>query len=166
MWQIARIINDCREYKPGRQGEDDLMIDLVKKVLGGSVTGRAICILGLSSKPDSDDVTDSPALAVAKALYDLAARVTAYDPVAIDKAGIECPGLICTGSATEAICNAEAALLLTEWPEFRDAGPEIRGKAVISRDIWDGRNALDSCLWRTAGWNVYALGQPNFVSAS
>jgi UDPglucose 6-dehydrogenase len=142
------------------------MIELVQKILGGSLVGRAISILGVSFKPDSDDIRNSPALAVAEAACDQGARVTVYDPVAMEKAREVCPRLGCAASLLEAVHDAEVILLLTEWPEFRTADPEILAKEVGARNIVDGRNALDSRLWRAAGWNYYALGRPNLGAVS
>lgn len=142
------------------------MIDLVKKVLGGSVTGQAISILGLSFKADSDDIRDSPALAPAKAVHKLGANVTVYDPVAMLKVRKECPGLVYAGSVIGAAHKSDVILLLTEWLEFGEAGPEILGKAVALRNMVDGRNAPDSRPWRSADWDFYALGRPSLTSVS
>jgi UDPglucose 6-dehydrogenase len=60
------------------------------------------------------------------------------------------------GAATD----ADVLLVLTEWPEFRQADPEVIGKAVAQRLIADGRHALDPAPWRAAGWTYRALGRP------
>ena len=136
------------------------IVDLTVRLAGGSVAGRRIGVLGAAFKPGSDDVRDSPALAVAKAISDLGALVTIYDPVANDKARRIYPELEYAASAPGAAADAHALLLLTEWPEFRDADPEVLGKSVAQRNIIDGRNTLDSQLWRCAGWTYRALGRP------
>lgn len=136
------------------------MVDLALELAGGEVAGRAVGVLGASFKPDSDDVRDSPALAVAGLLSSLGAIVTVYDPVATSKAQQVHPELRYAASAMGAARDADVLLLLTEWPEFRDADPEILGKAVAKRNIVDGRHALDAALWRHAGWNYRALGRP------
>ncbi len=137
------------------------MIGLAQDLAGGSLAGRAIGVLGVSFKPDSDDVRDSPALAVAKAVHDLGALVTVYDPAAMGKAREVCPELEYAASAVGAAADADVLLLLTEWPEFRDADPRVLGKAAARRNIADGRNVLDPDLWRAAGWRYRALGRPN-----
>ena len=136
------------------------MIGLARDLAGGSLTGRAIGVLGVSFKPDSDDVRDSPALAVAKAIHDLGATVTVYDPAAMGKAREICPELQYAASAVGAAAEADVLLLLTEWREFCDADPRVLGKAAARRNIADGRNVLDPDLWRAAGWCYRALGQP------
>jgi len=139
----------------------DRIVNLVQELADGSITGRAVGVLGAAFKADSDDVRDSPSLAVAKTVHDLGARVTVYDPEATNKARQLYPELEYADSAMDAACDADVLLLLTEWPEFRDADPEILGKTVARRNIVDGRNVLDPDLWRSAGWNFRALGRPS-----
>jgi UDPglucose 6-dehydrogenase len=115
-------------------------------------------VLGLAFKPDSDDIRDSPALDVATTLHELGAQVTAYDPAAMAKAWQVHPELGYAGSVLGAAADADILLLLTEWSEFREADPELIGKAVAQRVIVDGRHALDPAQWRAAGWTYRALG--------
>jgi UDPglucose 6-dehydrogenase len=136
------------------------MVDLAKELVGGSLYGRTIGVLGVAFKPDSDDIRDSPALDVAATIHGLGASVTAYDPVALAHARRTHPELSYAYSALDAVADADATLLLTEWQEFRDADPEELGKAVARRNIVDGRNALDADRWREAGWTYRALGRP------
>jgi UDPglucose 6-dehydrogenase len=137
------------------------MVELARELAGGSLHGRNVGILGLAFKPDSDDIRDSPALEVATALRNLGARVTAYDPAAMDKARQAYPGLEYADSVLGAAADADVLLLLTEWPEFVQADPEVVGKAVAQLNIADGRHALDPELWRAAGWTYRALGRPD-----
>ena len=136
------------------------MVELARELAGGSLQGRAVGVLGLAFKPESDDIRDSPALEVAATLHNLGAQVTAYDPAAMDRARLAHPELGYAGSALEAASDADLLLLLTEWPEFQHADPELIGKAVARRVIADGRHALDPALWRAADWTYRALGVP------
>ena len=136
------------------------MVELACELVGGPLHGRNVGVLGLAFKPDSDDIRDSPALDVATALHSLGARVTAYDPAAIDNARLAHPDLEYAGSVVGAATDADVLLVLTEWPEFRQADPEVIGKAVAQRLIADGRHALDPAPWRAAGWTYRALGRP------
>ena len=134
------------------------MVDLARELAGGSFDGRTVGVLGVSFKPDSDDIRDSPALDVAATIDALGASVTVYDPAAVRHARRAQPELKYAGSAIEAVTGADVTLLLTEWREFRDADPEELGKAVARRNIVDGRNALDASRWRAASWHYRALG--------
>ena len=138
----------------------DRMVELAIELAGGSVAGKTVGVLGLAFKPDSDDLRDSPALAVAHMLRERGARVVAYDPAAMDRARELHPELEYAGSVMGAATGADVLLLLTEWAEFRQADPEVIGKAVSRRAIADGRHALDSAAWTAAGWTYRALGRP------
>jgi UDPglucose 6-dehydrogenase len=138
----------------------DRMVDLASELAGGSLAGKTVTVLGLAFKPGSDDLRDSPALAIARRVTSLGARVVAYDPVAMDRARITHPELEYAGSLIGAATGADVLLLLTEWAEFREADPELIGKAVARRRIADGRHALDPRAWQAAGWTYRALGRP------
>jgi UDPglucose 6-dehydrogenase len=136
------------------------MVDLALELAGGSLEGRAVGVLGCSFKPNSDDIRDSPALDVAGTVHGLGARVTVYDPAAMDRARRVHPELEYASSMLDAAAGADLLLLLTEWREFIDADPRVLGQAVAQRAIADGRGALDAEHWRAAGWRYRALGRP------
>jgi UDPglucose 6-dehydrogenase len=136
------------------------MVDLALELAGGSLEGRAVGVLGCSFKPNSDDIRDSPALDVAGTVHGLGARVTVYDPAAVNKARQVRPELEYADSMLAAADEADVLLLLTEWREFVDADPDVLGKAVAQRNIADGRSVLDADRWRAAGWRYRALGRP------
>ncbi|MEU5883173.1 UDP-glucose/GDP-mannose dehydrogenase family protein [Spirillospora sp. NPDC047279] len=136
------------------------MVDLARHQLGGSFIGRTVGVLGAAFKPNSDDIRDSPALDVAASIRGQGAKVTVYDPQAMENARRAQPDLTFGGSALEAARGAHVVLLLTEWTEFRDMDPVALGEVVAEKNIVDGRNALDPEQWRAAGWNYRALGRP------
>jgi UDPglucose 6-dehydrogenase len=117
-------------------------------------------VLGAAFKPGSDDIRESPALDVAATADALGARVTLYDPAAAAKAVAAYPQLRRADTAEGAARDADVLLVLTEWDEFREADPEILGKAVRRRNVLDARHALDPARWRAAGWTYRAMGRP------
>jgi UDPglucose 6-dehydrogenase len=117
-------------------------------------------VLGLAFKPGTDDIRDSPALAVAAAVADEGATVTAYDPAATGRARHALPGLRYAASIAEAAREADVLLVLTDWPQFADADPARLGRLVARRNVADGRHVLDPARWRAAGWRYQALGGP------
>ena len=137
------------------------MVDLALEMAGGSLEGRVVGVLGCSFKPGSDDIRDSPALDVAGTIHGLGARVTVYDPAAMDRARQVHPELEYADSMLAAAADADVLLLLTEWREFVEADPEAVGKVVARRNIADGRGVLDADRWRGAGWRYRALGRPD-----
>ncbi|TYL52636.1 UDP-glucose dehydrogenase family protein [Agromyces mariniharenae] len=136
------------------------VVDLAIDVLGGSVFRKKVAVLGVTFKPDSDDVRDSPALDVAVHLKGLGAEVVATDPEGVENARMRHPQLDYTTSAREALTGADLVVLVTEWREYRALDPIETGRLVAERRIIDGRNVLDLHAWRAAGWQVRGLGRP------
>jgi UDPglucose 6-dehydrogenase len=135
-------------------------VDLVRELCGGEVAGKRIAALGAAFKPNSDDIRDAPALDVALSLHKAGAQVVVYDPAAMANAAREYPELHYGLSAMDAAAGADVVVLLTEWVEFREIDPDVLGAVVRSRNVVDGRHALDSVQWRAAGWTYRALGRP------
>jgi UDPglucose 6-dehydrogenase len=142
-------------------------VDLAREMLGGSILGRTIAVLGLAFKPDSDDVRDSPALNVAAQLSLQGAAVLCHDPRAMENARVRFPDLNYAGTAAEAVAGADAIMVLTEWSEYRELDPvRVAGQAGAAGVVIDGRNCLDPDAWRAAGWRYRALGRPREVHAA
>jgi UDPglucose 6-dehydrogenase len=122
----------------------------------GELTDKKILVLGISFKPDSDDLRDSPALEIARRLADAGARVTIHDPIAL--AALSDSGKLHAELDVElAAKDVDLVILGTEWKHYRDLDPaklQVKNKLVI-----DGRNALDAGKWQSAGWKVIALGR-------
>ncbi len=109
----------------------------------GSLVRKRIALLGLAFKPDTDDMREASSLVLAARLQADGARVTAYDPVAEQEARKLMPGIDFAPTALEAVEDADAVVLVTEWPEFKDldwgeVASRLRGDLVV-----DGRNVLD-----------------------
>ena len=153
----ASLLNEVDTINRRRRAR---MASLATEMIGGSVVGRAVGVWGCSFKPGSDDIRDSPALQVATALHRYGARVTVYDPAAMERARQVHPELYYAASMHEAAVGSDVLLLLTEWPEFSQADPAELADIVTQRNIADGRHALDPDRWRGAGWNYRALGRP------
>jgi UDPglucose 6-dehydrogenase len=136
------------------------VIDRAISELGGDATGKKVAILGLAFKPLSDDLRDSPALAVAFGLQEAGAHVVAYDPEAGVPARHRYPHLEVVDSAREALADAEVAVLVTEWPEFVELDPAEVATWMRDARMVDGRNVLNAAAWRAAGFSYHSLGRP------
>ncbi len=136
------------------------MVDLAREECGGSFVGKKVAVLGAAFKPQSDDIRDSPALNVAAQIRLQGGAVVVTDPEAVDNARRLWPDLTYASSAEEACRGADVVLLLTEWPQFTGLDPVAVGELVRSKNVLDGRNALDPERWRAAGWSYRALGRP------
>jgi UDPglucose 6-dehydrogenase len=135
-------------------------VALATELAGGTLSDTRVAILGATFKPNSDDVRDSPALAVARMVHEAGAAVHVYDPEGTDNARRALPEVQYAVSLTEAVKDADVVLVLTEWEEFRHADPVALASAVRSPRVVDGRNCLDPERWRSAGWEVRGLGRP------
>lgn len=134
----------------------DRVIQLLKAELG-SLLGKRVLILGAAFKPDSDDVRDSPALAIALLAKGEGADVVVHDPVALHAVALKHPELHLEQDLAKAFIDADALVLATEWKEYRELDPtsvSVRNKFII-----DGRNVLDIAKWQQAGFRVSALGR-------
>ncbi len=134
--------------------------DLTMSVLQRPVHESKIAVLGLSFKPDSDDVRDSPALDVAVRLHSFGAEVVAIDPQAIENSRQRHPQLTYSTNLEDTLRDADAVVLVTEWPEFCSIDPVWAASLVRTRAIIDGRNVLDPAAWRAADWTYLGLGRP------
>ncbi|MFF2493286.1 UDP-glucose dehydrogenase family protein [Agromyces sp. NPDC058064] len=135
-------------------------VDLAVAALDGSVHRKRIAVLGVTFKPESDDVRDSPALDVAVQLKGLGAEVVATDPEGVDNARARHPQLDYVTSTREALRGADLVVLVTEWREYRALDPVETARLVAGRRIIDGRNVLDAAAWRAAGWEYRGIGRP------
>lgn len=136
-------------------------VQLVVDGLGGSVFEKKVTVLGAAFKPHSDDIRDSPALDVAVRLHGLGANVAVTDPAAIENARRIHPQLTYVEDRDEAIRDADALVLVTEWDEYRrQLPPEHASSLTDGRVVVDGRNGLDAAAWRAAGWAYYGMGRP------
>lgn len=136
------------------------VIDQAIDACGGSVLNRRVAVLGAAFKPHTDDVRDSPALNVAAALHLRGAQVLVVDPEATGTAQRSFPTLAFADTVAEAVTDADAVLLLTEWPEFVTADAAVLAELAAAAIVIDARNALDAAVWSAAGWEVRPLGGP------
>ena len=136
-------------------------VQLVVDAFDGNVFKKNVTVLGVAFKPHSDDVRDSPALDVAVRLRGLGAWVTVTDPEALGNAERLHPQLNYVADRDEALRNADAVIVVTEWDEYRrQLDPEHAASLTTGRVIVDGRNCLDAAAWRAAGWTYYGMGRP------
>ena len=126
----------------------------------GSLVGKEIALLGLAFKPNTDDIREATSLVLAARLQSEGANVRVYDPVATDRASELLGGAVVAGSAAEALAGADGAVLVTEWPEFRELDWAGEVKEKMARPlVVDGRNFLDAELLEQAGYDYEGIGR-------
>jgi len=129
----------------------------------GGLRGRRIAVWGLAFKPGTDDLRESPALALIELLLDAGALVSTHDPVALANAQRqlgERRGLGWCGDPVAALDGADALVLATEWSVFREIAPQAIAEALRDRLVLDGRNVLDAEAFADAGLTLLQVGRP------
>ena len=123
--------------------------------------GRQVAVLGLTFKPGTNDLRESPGLELAQLLLRRGAHVRAHDPVALDAARTLYPDLEIdwAASAEEALRGADAALLTTAWPEYLHLDWAALTRLMRTRVVLDGRNALPGDLLRQDGVTYMGVGR-------
>ena len=137
----------------------------VIKACGGSVKGKTVAVLGLTFKPNTDDMRDSPSLAIVPALQRAGARVRAFDPQGMKEAKHLLPGIDMCTDAYDALKGADAVVIVTEWNEFRQfdfARARTLMKAPVMVDL---RNIYDPAELAAAGFDYWSVGRRAVVRA-
>ena len=129
------------------------------ELLDQDVVGKKIAVLGITFKPLSDDVRDSPGLDVAARLFNAGAEVAVYDPEGNANAAKRYPRLGYVNTLTEAVTGAELVILTTEWQEFRTLTPTDLNDLVATKRFLDARNVLPATDWENQGWTFAQLGR-------
>jgi UDPglucose 6-dehydrogenase len=143
------------------------MAQKVMEACGDSVQGKTIAVLGLTFKPNTDDMRDAPSLSIVPALVGAGARIRAFDPEGMDEARKAMPHIEYCGDAYEAMEGADAVVVLTEWNQFRSLDLERARRLLRSPVFIDLRNVYDPLQMREAGFAYSCIGRPvSAVSAS
>jgi UDPglucose 6-dehydrogenase len=127
----------------------------------GPLVGKKVALLGLAFKPDTDDMREATSLVLAARLQGEGATVSGYDPVAEQPASELLPSVEFCDSAEQALDGADAAILVTEWPEFAELDWASLAKRMATPLLIDGRNYLDPEKVRAAGFAYEGIGRPN-----
>jgi len=146
-------VNDARKRAMGRK---------VVEALGGAeeARGKRVALLGLTFKPNTDDMRDSPSIAIAQTLQDAGVTVAAYDPEGMELAKPLMPGVEMCANAYGAIEGADAVAIVTEWDAFR-ALDFARVKALARAPVLvDLRNIYDPAELRAKGFHYVSVGRP------
>ncbi|MCM3884853.1 UDP-glucose/GDP-mannose dehydrogenase family protein, partial [Frankia sp. R82] len=161
---VGEALRFLREIDEINNRRRDRVVELLAAALDGTLAHRRLLVLGAAFKPNSDDVRDSPALAVADLLARTGAQVTVVDPVATHNARRSLPTVTYSEQVDDEVAaGADAIVLLTEWRQFAELDPARLGPLVRRRVVIDARHALDGDRWRQAGWVYLAPGRPTGV---
>jgi UDPglucose 6-dehydrogenase len=136
----------------------------IARALGGDPKGKTVALLGLSFKPNTDDMRESPALDIVPALVGMGVTVRAFDPAAMDEARKLLPDIVYCKDAYDAMTGADALAIVTEWNEFRSLDPVEVKKRLKKPVIVDLRNIYSPADMAAAGFEYSCIGRPSGVA--
>jgi len=154
-----RIIEAVLEVNEATQKR---MLDKIAQTLGG-VAGRTVAVLGLSFKPDTDDIRESPALPIVQGLLDGGATVRAFDPEAMENCRPLFPAVTFCENAYEAAAGADALVIVTEWNQFRKLELDRLHQLLHQPLVIDLRNLYEPEKMAAAGFHYVSVGRPEGV---
>ncbi len=136
------------------------MVKKVRDMLGGTEAGKTIAVLGLTFKPETDDMRDSPSITIIPALLEKGAIIRAHDPQGIKEAQELLPdSIIYTKNSYEACTGADAVIIMTEWNQYRALDLDRLGSVMRSRNFIDLRNVYQPRLVKEKGFNYIGVGR-------
>jgi UDPglucose 6-dehydrogenase len=151
-----RILNQVMEVNYARR---KAVVPHLEQMLGGSLRGKKIGLLGLAFKPNTDDMRDAPSIDISNALVAAGAQVRAYDPVARATAAPLMPAVEICEDVYQMADGCDALVVVTEWNEFKQLDLEKLKERLRSPVIYDGRNIYDPVLMRELGYHYRAIGR-------
>jgi UDPglucose 6-dehydrogenase len=135
------------------------VVDKLRELLGGSLRGKKISVLGLAFKPNTDDMRDAPAMEVINLIEAGGGQVQAYDPVAMNVAKLVMPGLALASNPYECAVGCDAVVLMTEWNEFKQLDLRRLKNLMKSPIMVDARNVYEPDLMADMGFSYRGIGR-------
>ena len=156
-----KILNAVEEIN---QKQKTKLLKKLKDFFDGDLKGKTIAVWGLAFKPYTDDIREAPALITIKELLNMGAKVQAYDPEAMENVRKVMGEQItlCTDEY-DALRNADALLIMTEWPEFRTPSWEKIDTTLKNKVIFDGRNLYETYLMKKLGFKYISIGRQDIL---
>ena len=155
--QNLRIVEAAIEANSAQKAN---MVKKIRDMLGGSEAGKTIAVLGLTFKPETDDMRDSPSLTIVPALIEKGARIRAHDPQGIEEAKQLMPdGIVYAENAYDACEGADALILMTEWNQYRALDLTRLGDCMNQKVFIDLRNVYKPQALRDLGFNYVGVGR-------
>lgn len=151
--QVLRAVESVND------AQKSVLFDKLSRHFAGELRGLKIAVWGLSFKPKTDDMREAPSLVIIEKLLAAGCTVTAYDPVAMKEAEHTLGDSITYAKDEfEALIDADALLVVTEWPDFRSPNFEVVARLMKQKNIFDGRNIYDAAEMKAAGFAYHCIG--------
>lgn len=145
------------------EAQKSVLVDKLKARFGADLRGRRFAVWGLAFKPNTDDMRAAPSRVIIESLWAMGASVAAYDPVAMEETHRiygDRADLMLTEGPMEALRDADALLIVTEWKAFRSPNFETMKTLLKHPVIFDGRNLYEPANVRAQGFEYYPIGRP------
>ncbi len=156
---ILKAVEDVND----RQKE--VLFNKANKHFKGDLKNKTIAIWGLSFKPNTDDMREAPALVIIEHLLAAGAKVIAYDPVSMEETHRKIGDSIkYAKDPYDALIDADALMLVTEWSEFRSPNLKVMEKVMKNKVIFDGRNIYEPKEMKEWNWTYYSIGREPIIS--
>jgi UDPglucose 6-dehydrogenase len=153
----VRIVEAAVEVNAAQKAR---MVKKIREMLGGSEAGKTIAVLGLTFKPETDDMRDAPATTILPALLEKGARIRAHDPKGMEEAKKYLPASITyVENAYEAAIDADGIVLMTEWNQYRALDLEQLKSRMKTPVFIDLRNIYDPVTMKKAGFHYTGVGR-------
>ena len=155
-----------RAVEAVNERQKQVLFSKVERYFDGALSGKTFALWGLSFKPNTDDMREAPSRVLMEALWAAGARVKAYDPVAMNEARKLYPDqkqLALMGTALDALEDADALIVNTEWREFRSPDWQRVVGSLNNPVVFDGRNIYDPAMMRELGLDYFAIGRPQIA---
>lgn len=153
-----RILNSVMQVN---EDQKEILAEKIKNKLGSDLTGKTIAVWGLAFKPNTDDIREAPALLIINRLLEAGAKVKAFDPEAMPNVRqILGDKIQYTEEQYEALIDADALAIVTEWSVFRTPSYKLMKELMKSTNIFDGRNVYDVEEMREKGFYYESIGRP------
>jgi UDPglucose 6-dehydrogenase len=136
------------------------MAERIVDAAGGDLTGKTVAVLGLTFKPDTDDMRASPSLAIIPELQRHGARVQAYCPGGMENAADLLPGVTFCDGRDDAVRQADVVVVLTDWSEFKQMDLDRVGRMARGNVLIDLRNLFEPQRVLDAGFTYFSVGRP------
>jgi UDPglucose 6-dehydrogenase len=157
-----RILQSVMEVN---QQQKTKLIPRIKEYFNGELKGKTIAVWGLAFKPYTDDIREAPALENIKILLSEGVKIKAYDPEAAENVRkLMGDKIVLTDGPYSALENADALLVVTEWPLFRTPDFDVMSKLLKNKVIFDGRNLFDLQEMKELGYSYYSIGRDAVVT--
>jgi UDPglucose 6-dehydrogenase len=136
------------------------MVEKIREAIGGSLKGTCVAVLGLTFKPNTNDLRDAPALDIIPRLQEEGAKIRAYDPAGMEEASTLLPTVTLCADAYEAAVGADALILMTEWNQFRNLDLERIKRSLNAPVFVDLRNVYEPARMASLGFRYTSVGRP------